>query len=187
MKTSQNSSKISCKYGSIEKQTTRKKVPCKNESIKEPTELEELSRGQKVKQIVCKNLIVILIIIAAALGFIIGIAINSAVQKLEEPDRTTVITLIGFPGDLLIRMLKMLILPLIISSLIVGLSGLDAQASGKLGYRAVAYYMSTTVLAVILGMILVSAIKPGKDADKPKNSKKKDLAKPLDSFLDIIR
>ena len=159
----------------------------KNGNAKGPAESEEdLTTGQKVKQLARKHLLVILIIIAAALGFIIGIAINSAVQKLEEPDRTTVVTVIGFPGDLLIRMLKMLILPLIVSSLIVGLSGLDAQVSGRLGYRAVAYYMSTTVLAVILGMILVSAMKPGKNAEKPPQDKR-DPVKPLDSFLDIIR
>ena len=61
------------------------------------------------------------------------------------------------------RMLKMLILPLIVSSLIVGLADLDQSASGKLGRRAVVYYMATTGLAVILGILLVVAINPGKE------------------------
>ena len=58
---------------------------------------------------------------------------------------------LAFPGDLLMRMLKMMILPLIISSLIAGLANLDMGSSGRMGGRAVLYYMSTTLLAVILG------------------------------------
>ena len=49
------------------------------------------------------------------------------------------------------RMLKMMILPLIISSLIAGLANLDMGSSGRMGGRAVLYYLSSTLLAVILG------------------------------------
>jgi len=61
---------------------------------------------------------------------------------------------LGFPGQLLMRMLKMMILPLIISSLIAGLANLDVSSSGKMGGRAVLYYMTTTLLSVILGKAL---------------------------------
>ena len=64
---------------------------------------------------------------------------------------------LAFPGDLLMRMLKMMILPLIISSLIAGLANLDVGSSGKMGGRAVLYYMSTTLLAVILGKVVTLA------------------------------
>ena len=58
---------------------------------------------------------------------------------------------LDFPGDLLMRMLKMMILPLIVSSLIAGLANLDISSSGRMGGRAVLYYMSTTFFAVVLG------------------------------------
>ena len=45
----------------------------------------------------------------------------------------------------------MVILPLVISSLIAGMAALPAKAAGKLGGLTVAYYMITTLLAVILG------------------------------------
>ncbi len=145
------------------------------------------SKKQKCLEGLRSNLLVLMIIFGASMGFIIGIAINPRIQDMEEPDKTTAIALIGFPGELLIRMLKMLILPLIVSSLIVGLSGFDSKVSGKLGMRACAYYFSTTFIAVIIGMCLVSAIKPGIGADKPKESKESEPVRPLDSFLDIVR
>ena len=47
------------------------------------------------KQIWERDRLMIFIIIAVILGFIIGIGINSRIQKLEEPDKTTVLVLIG--------------------------------------------------------------------------------------------
>uniref|UniRef100_A0A8C5EUS1 Amino acid transporter n=1 Tax=Gouania willdenowi TaxID=441366 RepID=A0A8C5EUS1_GOUWI len=67
----------------------------------------------------------------------------------------------GFPGEILMRMLKLVILPLIVSSMITGVAALDSEVSGKIGLRAVIYYFSTTIIAVILGIILVMTIKPG--------------------------
>lgn len=71
---------------------------------------------------------------------------------------------IAYVGKLFLRMLKALILPLIIPSLIAAIGQLDMSLSGKVGGRAVAYYMATTVLAVILGIILVTSIRPGATA-----------------------
>ena len=84
------------------------------------------------------------------------------------------------------RMLKMLILPLIVSSLIIGLADLDQKASGKLGRRAIIYYMVTTILAVFLGIILVALIKPGNGVASSSGKSNKDV-RALDSFLDLIR
>eukprot|EP00794_Sanderia_malayensis_P007941 gene7941-8796_t len=139
------------------------------------------------KKILKDNLLMILIIIAVILGFGIGIGINKSVQVMKEPTRTTTLVLLGFPGEILMRMLKMLILPLIVSSLIVGLAALDQQASGRLGLRAVCYYMGTTLLAVILGIILVLVINPGGKASVNTEKKEQKDVIALDSFLDLIR
>ena len=57
-------------------------------------------------------------------------------------------------------MLKMMIIPLIVSNLVASLASLDSAMSGKLGYRAVVYYLATTILAVALGIVLVLIINP---------------------------
>ncbi|XP_065070065.1 excitatory amino acid transporter 1-like isoform X2 [Rhopilema esculentum] len=151
------------------------------------TEAPPERQKPKWRRIIEKDLLMFLIIIAVVLGFIIGISINKRVQSLEEPDKTTALVLIGFLGELLMRMLKLLILPLIVSSLIVGMAALDQQASGRLGRRAICYYMGTTILAVILGIILVLIINPGgKAAPNTEKKKQRDVI-PLDSVLDLIR
>ena len=134
-----------------------------------------------------KRLMVVLMIAGACIGFIIGYGINGPVQDLSPEAKYNAIILIGFPGELLIRMLKMLILPLITCSLIVGLAGLNSRVSGKVGFRAAVYYLSTTVIAAILGIILVSAIRPGSSMRRPSEEEEQQLVRPLDSFLDIVR
>ena len=145
----------------------------------------------ETRNVICgflrRQLMVVLIITGAFLGFIIGYGINKPVQNLSPVAKYNVIILIGFPGELFIRMLKMLILPLITCSLIVGLAGLDSRVSGKVGLRAVIYYLSTTVIAAILGIILVSAIRPGSRMPRPSEEEEQQLVRPLDSFLDIVR
>lgn len=152
---------------------------------------KETSKIQETGEVICgflkKQLMVVLIICGAFLGFIIGYAINEPVQRLSPEAKYNVIILVGFPGELLIRMLKMLILPLITCSLIVGLAGLDSKVSGRVGLRAIIYYLTTTVIAAILGMILVSIIRPGNHVFRENQDEEEQLVRPIDSFMDIVR
>lgn len=131
----------------------------------------------------------ILIVLGVIVGFIVGVLANKPVNQLQTPeDRATAIMLIGFIGELFMAMLKMLILPLIMLSMICALCVLDANATGRIGRRTVLYYLSTTVLAVLLGIALVSLIQPGKH--RPKQDVTPDEVGPrrnIDSFLDLVR
>ena len=140
-----------------------------------------------IRGFIKRNLLVVLIITGALIGLIIGLSINTAVQNLSPTARYNVVILIGFPGELLLRMLKMLILPLITFSLISGLAGLDGTVSGKIGLRAIVYYISTTCIAAVVGLILVSAIRPGSGMVRPEDAQPQKMVRPLDSFMDIVR
>lgn len=130
----------------------------------------------------------VLLGIGAAVGFLIGAVINPTVQDIENPEtKATTTMLIGFPGELLMNMLQVIILPLIVASLITAVSHLDARATGKIGRRALLFYLTTTLSAAILGMVLVSSIRPGK-TDSPTGSKSNpNPYTTRDSFLDLIR
>ena len=92
-----------------------------------------------------QNMILFLTIIGIFGGIFFGF-----VGRLYEPSDTTLM-LISFPGEMLLRLLKMLILPLIISSLITGLAQLDPKSSGKMGSRAMGFYILSTLIATSTG------------------------------------
>ncbi len=65
-------------------------------------------------------------------------------------------------GDLFLRMLKMVSVPLIITSLLSGVTGLgQAERLGRMFGRTLLYYLATSMLAIIAGLIMVNVIRPG--------------------------
>ncbi|XP_033997846.1 excitatory amino acid transporter 2b isoform X4 [Trematomus bernacchii] len=155
-----------------------------HESHLEPIEARPQSKCAKFCSSMCTNLLLTLTILGVILGAVFG-----CLLRVASPIHPDIVMVIAFPGDILMRMLKMLILPLIISSLITGLAGLDAKSSGRLGTRAMVYYMTTTVIAAILGVILVLVIHPGNPKLKENlgQGEKNDDVSSLDAFFDLIR
>ena len=65
-------------------------------------------------------------------------------------------------GEVFLRLLKMMVVPLVVMSVMSGILGLgDVRKLGRPGGSAVVYYLSTTVLAVVLGLVVVNLIQPG--------------------------
>ncbi|XP_035508528.1 excitatory amino acid transporter 4 isoform X3 [Morone saxatilis] len=149
-------------------------------SIKE--RMSSISR-ESITGFLKRNLFVLFTVAAVALGVILGFTLRPHNLSLRE------IKYFAFPGELLMRMLQMLVLPLIVSSLVTGISSLDSKASGKMGMRAVVYYMVTTLIAVFIGIVIVIIIRPGKGSrDSPvANSGNIEPVQAADAFLDLIR
>jgi Na+/H+-dicarboxylate symporter len=75
---------------------------------------------------------------------------------------------IQFLGELFLQALFALVVPLVVSSMIVGIASLgDVRQLGPLGIRTVLFFMITTGLAVMVGLILVVAIHPGMPPERP--------------------
>ena len=73
---------------------------------------------------------------------------------------------IGVVGDIFLRLLKMIIIPLIFTSLVCGVASLgDARSVGRVGLRTMLYYATSTTLAILVGLTLVNLFRPGRYLD----------------------
>jgi Na+/H+-dicarboxylate symporter len=69
-------------------------------------------------------------------------------------------------GEMFLNALKMLVIPLIVSSLIVGISGLgDITKVGKTGVITLLYFMATTAFSVVIGLGMVNLLQPGESVE----------------------
>ena len=142
--------------------------------------------SQRVKRIVMANLLVILTVAGVLIGVFIGMGVRNV-----ELTRTQIIY-IGFPGELLIRLLKMIIIPLVVCSLVSGAASIDPKALGKLGGWAMLFFLVTTLIASAIGVVMALIITPGYvTGAKPKVAGLDDeipqAKEVVDSFLDLIR
>jgi proton glutamate symport protein len=95
--------------------------------------------------------------------------------------------LVTWMGDLFLRALKMIIIPLILTSIVSGVSSIgDAQNLGRLGLKTVTYYISTSLFAIVTGLVFVNLIQPGVGADLGLKKEVPELAAASGNLWDII-
>ncbi|XP_065299415.1 excitatory amino acid transporter 3-like isoform X1 [Dermacentor albipictus] len=141
-------------------------------------------RGGACRTFLRHNRLTVATIAAVVAGIVLGIVLRPL-----GPFSKRQLMYINFPGEMFLRMLRGLILPLITSSMVAAVGALDARLSGRIGLRAVVYYFSTTFLAIVLGIVLVTGLQPGagdSDASTSKESKAR-LVTTADTLMDLIR
>ncbi|WP_297338056.1 dicarboxylate/amino acid:cation symporter [Algoriphagus sp.] len=96
------------------------------------------------------------------IGLILGLIFGLVVIKTDLPNSFTV-DYIKPIGTIFINALKMIAVPLVFASLIVGVSNLgDISKLSRIGGKTIGAYLTTTVLAITIGLLLVNIFKPGK-------------------------
>jgi Na+/H+-dicarboxylate symporter len=101
------------------------------------------------------------------------VSINSQIDEIPYPQKEltfiakiskekTIATSIKWIGDIFIRLLNMIAIPLVLASLIVGAASLgDIKKFARIGGKTILFYISTTVFAIGIGLLLANIIQPG--------------------------
>ena len=99
---------------------------------------------------------------ALILGVIVGLIVN------KTGGSESWVATFQFIGDLFLRLLKMVIVPLIFSSIVVGIAGLGKiEGFGRLGAKTFGYYALTSFLSIVVGLAVVNLVKPGLTNGQP--------------------
>lgn len=167
-----------------------------NSTVGEPTgfrgRLSNCWRRMPKCHVKRESALLIVTVSAVIIGVALGLGIRARGADGDKPIMTRrQLVYLKFPGELFLRMLQMLILPLIVSSIISSLAQVNTQTAGRLGAFTMAYYTATTVLAVVEGIILVQIINPGRWSEgwKPTDIEQEPpcLSTAVDTILDLIR
>jgi len=107
------------------------------------------------------------ILIGMAAGVFIGLLANPdihipALSLFASPVRAAIVPFVGPIGTLFIRLLKMIIVPLIVASIVMGVARVgDIRRLGGIGSKTFFYYVLTTFASVAVGLAMVNLIRPG--------------------------
>ena len=159
-----------------------------NQKNKMSKSSKKINKTKTILKQIRKNVLLLLTLISVVLAILVGFMLKNFFKFNDNE-----ISYFGFCGELFLRMLKFLILPLITTSLISGIAGLGAKNAGKIGFRALCYYFSTTIIAVLIGICLVTLIKPGVGKETSTNDAlkvpidTKRIINTHDTLLDLIR
>ncbi|CAG9858133.1 unnamed protein product [Phyllotreta striolata] len=148
------------------------------------SEVSTVRSKPKFEKWVTKNMLLILTLMGVLFGGAIGFSLRPL--RLSQ----TAVILISYPGELYMRILKLVILPLIMSSLITGCSSLDAKLNGKIALRTLIYFISTSMFNALLGVVLGVTLHPGDPGlgvSSIAEGNERKTSSVLDSILDMGR
>lgn len=94
---------------------------------------------------------------------------------------------VAWMGDIFLRALKMVIIPLVFSSIISGVTSIgEGKNLGRLGIKTLSYYLLTSLMAILTGLIVVNLVKPGVGVDLGLTKEVEGLADHAGSIRDIL-
>jgi Na+/H+-dicarboxylate symporter len=101
----------------------------------------------------------IFILVALAIGLAVGYGIN---QGLEKPQIDSYVGAMGLITTMFLRLIKMIIAPLVLATLVMGIAKLgDLNAVGRIGGKALAWFIFASIISLSLGLVMVNVLRPG--------------------------
>jgi Na+/H+-dicarboxylate symporter len=111
------------------------------------------------------NRFTVYVLIAMVLGLFCGWGIN---EGLSAEQATAIAAQLKIITDVFLRLIKMIIAPLVVSTLIVGIAHMgDTKALGRAGFKTMAWFICASAVSLALGALLVTLLKPGVGLNLP--------------------
>jgi len=105
-----------------------------------------------------------------------------------DSDLATAVAPLDFLADIFMALLKMLIVPIVLTSIITGVAGVGNLGDlRRLGAKTFAYYISTSLLAIVVGQILVTIFRPGDGAPLGLAELDREASQPDASFIGVLK
>ena len=99
-------------------------------------------------------------------AMVLGILLGSYLHYHSDSRDWLVVNLLSPAGDIFIHLIKMIVVPIVISTLVVGIAGVgDAKQLGRIGAKTIIYFEVITTVAIILGITLANVFQPGAGVD----------------------
>ncbi|XP_069133834.1 excitatory amino acid transporter 1-like isoform X1 [Argopecten irradians] len=142
-----------------------------------------MGKFHKCVEVVKDNLLVVTTLLGVAVGFAIGFGVRATNPSDDD------LMWLGIIGELYLRMLKMMIVPLIIASVIAGTATMDPKSNGKISMVCIAYLILTNFIGSLVGCIMAVIIRPGAGMSNSGSSRDLDSVtmETQDIFADLLR
>lgn len=96
------------------------------------------------------------------IGLLAGIAIGALLHRFPESRPWLVDNILQPAGDIFIKLMKMIVVPIVFSCMVVGIAGHgDGKSLGRIGVKSLSYFFCITTLAIIIGLVMGNLLKPG--------------------------
>jgi Na+/H+-dicarboxylate symporter len=107
-----------------------------------------------------------MIMIAMVLGIIVGYACNTLITSPAQTKE--IASYFGILTDIFLRLVKMIIAPLVFTTLVVGLAGMgDSKTVGRVGAKALGWFLGASLCSLALGLIFANLLHPGANLGVP--------------------
>ena len=123
------------------------------------------------------------ILIALFLGLVVGLTLNLVAPSIFEPLNQYVFNPIG---QLFIRLIKMLVVPVVFISIVLGAGLGDPKQLGRIGLKSISFFLVTTAVAISIAVTFALIIKPGAGGNFKTEGLKYEGAKTETSFVDTL-
>lgn len=134
------------------------------------------------------------ILLAMIAAFATGAIINSTCVVEKDPELvfnsvgTSLISLFDYIGTIFMNLLKMVIVPLVFTSIVVGIAGLGkTDGFARLGMKTLGFYMASSFVAILIGLFMVNTFQPGLQDGKPNETIRKQIESNEERYAGAVK